>query len=145
MSHWHDNSLERMLHNLLQEFQSWQSELKLCANLGHRSAELEGLQTKILLLGSRYQKVEGQPLTNVHRFLAQSAWQEKFLKGHLLSLRGEQVYSHPHVTKGVGYGTLTEFMSYTISPEFVSLYRINRRTKNMLALSFKQCQLLYCS
>ena len=104
-SHWHDNSLACMLHNLLLEFQSWQSELKLCANLGRRSAELEGLQMKILLLGSKYQKVEGQPLTNLHRFLAQSVRPKKFLKGHLLSLRGERVYSRLHVTNGVVYGT----------------------------------------
>lgn len=110
MRHWHDNSLDRVLHNFLQESQSSQNEQKQYAILFHRSVEVLGFVIQNPHVVPKYQLVEDRPLIHGRILVAHFEWSKRLSKGCHQALHGSQVSSHQVVTTSVECDTCTRFI-----------------------------------
>nr|GMD09017.1 hypothetical protein Iba_chr06dCG4110 [Ipomoea batatas] len=92
------NSLERVFHILLPEFQSWRNELIRSSTLLDSSAEAQGVEIQKLGSSSRSLQVEDQPVICVHISLPHLASPGKSLTGLPQALHEEQAGFRPGVT-----------------------------------------------
>nr|GMD05237.1 hypothetical protein Iba_chr06bCG4710 [Ipomoea batatas] len=112
------NSLERVFHILLPEFQSWRNELIRSSTLLDSSAEAQGVEIQKLGSSSRSLQVEDQPVICVHISLPHLASPGKSLTGLPQALHEEQAGFRPGVTSCEYIQCVGSFVKMDLLAEF---------------------------